>query len=247
MGRVIRTFITAGGYRGEGDLGVSTKAAHSGEGEAAGARMPARPLSPDTAAHRAKQGRNCWRFHDREKMASLLTAYQNPAGRRVYGRAPPGFFPCPSALGPSKVGAGASPQKAFGCQWQAKRSACPTRGWVKPASPPTVQVPTVHSLYCGGGLGLSCSLFCPPEASQGPQRHLPQRREQRPQSGLYLLEGAGRLPPPSIGPHSGPQVVTRGFPAFAGVSLHAGAPLPAPAPPAGWHSVHQLPLRWAGG
>ena len=34
---------------------------------------------------------------------------------------------CPSALGPSKVGVGVSPQKAFGCQWQAKRSACPTR------------------------------------------------------------------------------------------------------------------------
>ena len=32
---------------------------------------------------------------------------------------------CPSALGPSKVGVGVSPQKAFGCQWQAKRSACP--------------------------------------------------------------------------------------------------------------------------
>ena len=32
---------------------------------------------------------------------------------------------CSSALGPSKVGAGASPQKAFGCQRQAKRSACP--------------------------------------------------------------------------------------------------------------------------
>ena len=32
---------------------------------------------------------------------------------------------CSSALGPSKVGASASPQKAFGCQRQAKRSACP--------------------------------------------------------------------------------------------------------------------------
>ena len=32
---------------------------------------------------------------------------------------------CPSAFGPSKVGVGVSPQKAFGCQWQAKRSACP--------------------------------------------------------------------------------------------------------------------------
>ena len=60
---------------------------------------------------------------------SLSTAYQNPAGRKVYGWAVPGFFLCPSAIGPSKVGAGASPQNAFGCQQQAKRSACPTRGW----------------------------------------------------------------------------------------------------------------------
>ena len=64
---------------------------------------------------------------------SLSTAYQNPAGRKVYGWAVPGFFLCPSAIGPSKVGAGASPQNAFGCQWQAKRSACPTRRWVKPS------------------------------------------------------------------------------------------------------------------
>ena len=46
---------------------------------------------------------------------------------------------CPSALGPSKVAVGVSPQKAFGCQRQAKRSACPTCGWVKFA-PPAVWV-----------------------------------------------------------------------------------------------------------
>ena len=126
MGRVIRTFITAGGYRGEGNLNVSAKAAHSGEGEVAGARMPSCPPSPGTAAHTAKQGRICWGFHDREKTASsLTTAYQNPAGRRVRSRETPDFFLCPSALGPQKVGVGASPQNAFGCQWQAKRSACP--------------------------------------------------------------------------------------------------------------------------
>ena len=34
---------------------------------------------------------------------------------------------CPSALGPSKVAVGVSPQKAFGCQRQAKRSASPDR------------------------------------------------------------------------------------------------------------------------
>ena len=77
--------------------------------------------------------------------SSLSTAYQNPAGCRVYGWAVPGFFPCPSALGPQKVGAGASPQKALGCQRQAKRSACPTRGWVKPRSP-AVQVLAAQAL-----------------------------------------------------------------------------------------------------
>ena len=108
--------------------------------------MPPRPHSPDTGPHRAKRGRNCWGINDRGEVASSLsTIYQNPAGRRVYGRAAPGFFPCPSALGPSKVGAGASPQNAFGCQRQAKRSACPTRGWVKPRSP-AVQVLAAQAL-----------------------------------------------------------------------------------------------------
>ena len=45
--------------------------------------MPPRPHLSDTAAHKGKQGWNCWGLNDREKMAfSLSTAYQNPAGRR---------------------------------------------------------------------------------------------------------------------------------------------------------------------
>ena len=60
---------------------------------------------------------------------------------------------CPSALGPSKVAVGVSPQKAFGCQRQAKRSACPTRGWVKPASPDRVlTVPVLSALQGGFGV-----------------------------------------------------------------------------------------------
>ena len=42
--------------------------------------------------------------------------------------------------------------------------------------------------------------------------------------------------------HSGSQAVTRGFLARAGVSLHAGAPLPAPTPLTGLHSVRRSPL-----
>ena len=110
------------------------------------ARTLSRPLSPDTGPHTAKQWWNCWGLNDRGKIASSLsTAYQNPAGRKVYGWAVPGFFLFPSAVGPSKVGAGASPQNAFGCQRQAKRSACPTRGWVKPRSP-AVQVLAAQAL-----------------------------------------------------------------------------------------------------
>ena len=48
-------------------------------------------------------------------------------------------------------------------------------------------------------------------------------------------------------PHSGQQAVTRSFPAPAGVLPPAGARRPAPVLPAGWHSGHQSPLRWAGG
>ena len=107
MGRVIRTFITAGGYR---DLDVSAETAHGGEGEATGARMPPRPHSPGTAAHTAKQGRICWGFHDREKMASSLSmAYQNPEGSEsIAGQRPVSF----SAFGPRAVQSGCGHQPA---------------------------------------------------------------------------------------------------------------------------------------
>lgn len=59
---------------------------------------------------------------------------------------------CPSALGPSKVAVGVSPQKAFGCQRQAKRSACATRGWVKPASPDRASTDGSSALRTAGGL-----------------------------------------------------------------------------------------------
>ena len=76
-----------------------------------GTGMPPRPHSPDTGAHRGKCGRNCLGLNDRGEMdSSLSPAYQNPAGRRVYGRTAPGFFPCPLALGPPKVGPGFCPE-----------------------------------------------------------------------------------------------------------------------------------------
>ena len=62
-----------------------------------------------------------------QRHSKIQQAAESIAGQR------PVSSLCPSALGPPKVGAGASPQNAFGCQRQAKRSACPTRGWVKPS------------------------------------------------------------------------------------------------------------------
>lgn len=156
---------------------------------------------------------------------SLSTAYQNPAGRKVYGWAVPGFFLCPSAIGPSKVGAGASPQNAFGCQQQAKRSACPTRGWVKSASP-VMRVATSQALSALRGdmefEGYPAFLFVPRFRSKRTGSLAPQCLPQPAHTGLNLLGGAGTLPLPQSG-HTAAHRRSRGvFPIFqekAGNSL----------------------------
>ena len=56
---------------------------------------------------------------------------------------------------------------------------------------------------------LSCSFVRPSEAGQGPQSHLPQRREQRPKSGPNQPTGAGTLPLPK-GRHTAPQMAKQG-------------------------------------
>ena len=69
------------------------------------------PIRPTQRLTRPNRGGVVGGINDREKMAfSLSPAYQNPAGRRVYGRTAPGFFPCPLALGPPKVGPGFCPE-----------------------------------------------------------------------------------------------------------------------------------------
>ena len=70
-------------------------------------RMLIRPCSPDTAAHRAKRGRNCWGLNDREKMASWLLCqrYRNSGDRQSHGSSL-----CPSARRPPKVGPGFCPE-----------------------------------------------------------------------------------------------------------------------------------------
>ena len=51
---------------------------------------------------------------------------------------------------------------------------------------------------------------------------------------------------PAIGPHSGPQAVTRGFPVPAGDWLPAGARWTVPACPTAAGKTHPLPVGWAG-
>ena len=90
-----------------------------------GARMPARPHSPDTTAHRAKRG-DFSAFRETavlfvngvvipvfSKSAFLLSVLRHP-GRLKWVRA-----------------------SARNCGWRiAGRDACPTRGWVKPSLQP---------------------------------------------------------------------------------------------------------------
>lgn len=60
--------------------------------------------------------------------------------------------------------------------------------------------------------------------------------------------GRGRdSAPPVIGPHSGPQAVTRGFPAPVGVLPPAGALWPTPVLPAGGRSAGRSPPGSDGG
>lgn len=89
-----------------------------------------------------------------KKMASLLTAYQNPEGpESIIGQRPVSI----SAFGPrAKSGCGLLPAKSVWLPlWQAKRSACPTRGWVKSASPVMrVTASQVHSALGGQYFGV---------------------------------------------------------------------------------------------
>lgn len=156
MGRVIRTFITSGGHGGERNLNVSAKAPHSGEGEAAGARMPARPLSSDTAAHTAKQGRNCWGLNDREKWLLLCQQHIKiqQAAESMAGQHPVSI----SALRPlgRKKWVWAPARKKRLAALVASQTLCLPHPLVgKTCIHPTVQVPTVPVLSAlQGGFGV---------------------------------------------------------------------------------------------
>ena len=88
--------------------------------------------------------------------------------------------------------------------------------------------------------------FAPRFRSKRAGSLVPQCLPQPAHTGLNLLGGAGDSAPPSRRPHSGPQAVTRGFPARAGVSLHAGAPLPVPVCLSAVDRTYPLPVGWAG-
>ena len=75
---------------------------------------------------------------------------------------------------------------------------------------------------------------------------VPQRLPQPSHTGLKPA-GRGRdSAPPAIGAHSGPQAVTRGFLALAGVSPLAGVPLPAPVCLSAVDRTHPPLAGWAG-
>ena len=59
---------------------------------------------------------------------SLCTAYQNPEGRRVYGRAVPGFFLCPSALGRPKWGRATARKKRLAACGKPNALLAPSKG-----------------------------------------------------------------------------------------------------------------------
>ena len=64
---------------------------------------------------------------------------------------------------------------------------------------------------------------------------------------LSLACGYTDASPDPKRPHSGPQAVTRGFPALVGDSPHAGVLWPTPIPPAGGRNAHRSPPELVGG
>ena len=130
MGRVIRTFITAVDVLGERISALPQRLPTAPKGRRQERGCHPAPLRPTQRLTGPNRGWICWRFHDREKMpSSLSTAYQNPASRRVYGRAPPGFFSLPFGPRAAKSGCGRQPAKSV---WLpvASQTLCLLHPWV---------------------------------------------------------------------------------------------------------------------
>ena len=173
--------------------------------------MPPRPPSPDTAAHSAKRGRFSLTSRGR---CSLCLQHRNSGLVETHISSL-----CPSALGPSKVGAGASPQYAFGCQRQAKRSACPTRGWVKPRSP-AVQVLAAQALSAlRGDVVWFFPHFFRPSISPSSAGQIAPGLWHKP-----VADGnQGNGPAPGTRPPHAPVPLRRGYGAILSPGRHTGA------------------------
>lgn len=109
-------------------MDVSAKVAHSGEGEAAGARMPPWPHLSDAAVHRAKQGRNCWSGQWQRKMA-LLCQRHIKIQQAAESPWPCPFFFLPFGPWAAKSGCGRQPAKRV---WlpTASQTLCLLHPWV---------------------------------------------------------------------------------------------------------------------
>ncbi len=96
-------------------------------------------VSPRRRAHSGSQGQTRrevrWRFNPRKKIPfSLYCMAGVDTQRRFAAGAEPHFFSLYSGLRPAKWARAFARKKAFGGRLrQAKRSACPTRRWAKPA------------------------------------------------------------------------------------------------------------------
>mgnify|MGYP001751986978 CR=1 FL=1 len=220
MERVIRTFITAGGI---GERGIWTF-----------------PQRPPTAPKERRQGHGCHPVPIRptqgltgpngggivggsmtegkwlllcQRHSKIQQAAESIAGQR------PVSSLCPSAFGPQKVGVGASPQKAFGCLWQAKRSACPTRGWVKPRSP-AVQVLAAQALSAlRGDVVWFFPHFFRPSISPSSAGQIAPGLWHKP-----VADGnQGNGPAPGTRPPHAPVPLRRGYGAILSPGRHTGA------------------------
>ena len=148
-----------------------------------------------------------------QRHSKIQQAAESIAGQR------PVSSLCPSALGPPKVGAGASPQIGFGCPRQAKSSACPTRRWVKPRSP-AVQVLAAQALSAlRGDVVWFFPHFFRPSISPSSAGQIAPGLWHKP-----VADGnQGNGPAPGTRPPHAPVPLRRGYGAILSPGRHTGA------------------------
>lgn len=176
------------------------------------------PICPTQRFTRPNRGGIVGVVNGREKWLFFVNGISKSSRpQRVHGRALFSF--CPSVLGPQKVGVGASPQNAFGCRRQAKRSACPTRGWVKPRSP-AVQVLAAQALSAlRGDVVWFFPHFFRPSISPSSAGQIAPGLWHKP-----VADGnQGNGPAPGTRPPHAPVPLRRGYGAILSPGRHTGA------------------------